>query len=188
MSNSIAGPFRHIIHTIFLIKLERCLKRIYFAIGFFSWFIGLAQAGIGDIAPDFTLKTADNSSYTLSQNKNKVIYLDFWASWCGPCKKSFPWMSKMQAKFPSTDFEVIAVNLDERMEDAQAFLKQTPAQFKVLFDSKGGSAKLYEVKGMPTSFLIDKNGKILFEHRGFQEHEALEMEKKIKAAIDSSAN
>lgn len=136
------------------------------------------------IAPDFSLKSADNTIYTLNKSRGNVIYLDFWASWCGPCRKSFLWMNKMQSKYSEKGFEIIAINLDEKNEDATSFLKEVPAQFRVLFDPKGITPKLYDLKGMPSSFLVDRNGKILLEHKGFNDADALELEKRIQSALD----
>ena len=111
-----------------------------------------AQEG-NNIASDFDLP-GKQSNVKLSDSKGKLVYLDFWASWCGPCKQSFPWMNALQEKYKSKGLEVIAVNLDANNEDAQKFLATTPAKFTVAFDSKGRTPLQYGVKGMPTSYLI----------------------------------
>jgi len=103
----------------------------------------------------------------LEQHKGEVIYLDFWASWCGPCRKSFPWMNDMQSKYQQQGFAVISINLDADHELAQSFLKDHPALFSVIYDPKGLTAKKYKVKGMPTSYLIGRDGKIKKAHTGF---------------------
>jgi thiol-disulfide isomerase/thioredoxin len=136
----------------------------------------------GDKAPDFSLP-GTHGMVKLSHETGSVIYLDFWASWCGPCHQSFPWMNQIQAKYKSKGLEVIAVNLDGKTEDARKFLSQMPAAFTVAFDSKGETPRLYGVKGMPTSFLIDRNGKIVFQHAGFRPADRDEIEKQIQAAL-----
>ena len=138
---------------------------------------------VGAQAPDFELPGAQ-ASVKLSKVPGKVIYLDFWASWCGPCRESFPWMNNMQAKFKQKGLQVIAINLDANNDDAQKFLSQHTAQFTVLFDPKGVTPRQYGVKGMPTSFLIGKDGKILAQHKGFNNSDRAEMEQKILAALE----
>lgn len=103
----------------------------------------------------------------LEQHKGDVIYLDFWASWCGPCRKSFPWMNDMQNKYQQQGFTVISINLDAEHELAQKFLKENPALFTVIYDPKGLTTRQYKVKGMPTSYLIGRDGQIKKAHTGF---------------------
>lgn len=137
----------------------------------------------GARAPDFELPDVQGS-VKLSQAQGKVIYLDFWASWCGPCRESFPWMNNMQAKFKEKGLQVIAINLDAKNEDARKFLSEHQAQFTVLFDPKGATPRQYGVKGMPTSFLIGKDGKVLAQHKGFNEAARAELEQKILSALE----
>lgn len=105
----------------------------------------------------------------LEQHAGKVIYLDFWASWCGPCRKSFPWMTKMQAQYQQQGFVVLSVNLDHNKQFADEFLQQVPADFPVIYDPRGELMKQYKIKGMPSSYLFDRNGKIIGRHAGFNE-------------------
>ena len=135
------------------------------------------------VAPDFDLP-GKQANVKLSNSKDKLIYLDFWASWCGPCKQSFPWMNAMQEKYQSQGFEVIAVNLDSHNDDAQKFLATTPAKFTVAFDSKGQTPRLYGVKGMPTSYLIGRDGKIIMQHMGFNAVDRDTLEQKIKVLLE----
>jgi len=138
---------------------------------------------VGSQAPDFELPGVQEP-VKLSKTQGKVVYLDFWASWCGPCRESFPWMNAMQAKFKQKGLQVIAINLDARNDDAQKFLSQHTAQFTVLFDSKGVTPRQYGVKGMPTSFLISKDGKVLAQHKGFNNADRVGLEQKILAALE----
>jgi peroxiredoxin len=137
----------------------------------------------GDKAPDFSLP-GKQGTVKLSDKTGSVIYLDFWASWCGPCRQSFSWMNQMQAKYKTKGFQVVGVNLDARTEDATRFLAQNPADFTIAFDSKGQTPKVFGVKGMPTSFLIDRSGKILLLHAGFRPADREELEKQIQAALE----
>jgi len=119
----------------------------------------------------------------LSDFKGKVVYLDFWASWCIPCRKSFPWMNDLEKRYGNKGFKVIAVNLDQEQEKAKAFLDKIPANFTVAYDPEGVSATVFKVKGMPSTYLIDRTGKIVFSHIGFREKEIPAMEQKIKQLL-----
>jgi thiol-disulfide isomerase/thioredoxin len=104
---------------------------------------------------------------TLAQHQGKVVYLDFWASWCGPCRKSFPWMNQMQQKYAQQGFVIISVNLDADKTLATEFLLENPANFLVIYDAKGDIAQHFKIQGMPSSLLIDKQGKVQQAHTGF---------------------
>ena len=119
----------------------------------------------------------------LQQHKGDVIYLDFWASWCGPCRKSFPWMNEMQNKYQHQGFTVISINLDAEYDLAQIFLKEHPALFSVVYDPKGLTAKAYKVKGMPTSYLIGRDGQIKKAHTGFLTKKTSIYEDQIKQLL-----
>lgn len=136
----------------------------------------------GQPAPDIELQYGGGTQ-KLSDMKGKVVYLDFWASWCVPCRQSFPWMNEMQRKYGPQGLQVVGVNLDAKRADADQFLAQVPAQFAVAFDAKGDSAKRAGVKGMPTSLLIDAQGKVVMVHQGFREDERAELEAKLAAAV-----
>lgn len=120
----------------------------------------------------------------LAAHKGKAIYVDFWASWCGPCKQSFPWMNAMQDKYAAMGLQVIAVNVDAKRADADRFLLKTPATFQVVYDPKGDSAKGYAVKAMPTSVLIDRSGRVTYVHAGFRDEDRAELEAKINDALN----
>ncbi len=139
---------------------------------------------VGQSAPDFDLATS-LAAVKLSDYKGKTVYLDFWASWCGPCKQSFPWMNEMQSRYGAKGFRVLGVNVDQKTEDAKAFLKDTPARFDVAFDPSGKTPKTYAIKGMPTSVLIGPDGKVLSVHSGFRNEQRAELEAQIAQALAS---
>ena len=120
----------------------------------------------------------------LAAHKGKAIYVDFWASWCGPCKQSFPWMNAMQDKYGAKGLQVIAVNVDAKRADADRFLLKTPATFQIVYDAKGDSARSYAVKAMPTSLLIDRNGRVSYVHAGFRDEDRADLEAKINDALN----
>ena len=125
--------------------------------------------------PDITLPFV-NTTQHLSDFKGKLVYLDFWASWCTPCRKSFPWMNKIQQKYADKGFEVIAVNLDKDKSQVMKFLKKYPAQFKIAYDPAGTSADAFNVKTMPSSFLINRKGHIVLKHNGFRKKDIQKIE------------
>lgn len=121
----------------------------------------------GQPAPDLRLPKGDGTLVSLAENRGKVVLVDFWASWCGPCKASFPALDALYQDLRDRGFEVIAVNVDERRADANAFLSDKPHAMPVVFDPKGTSPSAYGVSGMPTSFLIGRDGRVRFVHIGY---------------------
>lgn len=105
---------------------------------------------------------------TLASLQGRVVLLDFWASWCGPCRQSLPEYQKLRDEFSRDDFEVLAVSVDEERDDALAFLKKFPLQFPLLLDAGSEVARAYGLKGMPSSYLIDRHGVLRSSHVGFQ--------------------
>lgn len=120
-------------------------------------------------AENFTLADyrSPEKRYSLSDFEGKVVYLDFWATWCKPCRASFPWMNEMQAKYEAQGFEVVSINLDQEPLSIATFLNRYPANFKILLDPIGEVASDYELLGMPSSYLIDKDGVLRHTHTGF---------------------
>lgn len=109
----------------------------------------------------------DISELDLENYEGKVVYLDFWASWCKPCQRSFPWMNDLLSKYPAENFTVITVNLDAESEAMHRFLDRVPADFDIYHDPSGQIAEQFEIEGMPTSYLIDSSGKVVKKHVGF---------------------
>lgn len=130
-----------------------------------------------------TAAQADAPKLDLAQYQGKVVYLDFWASWCKPCRQSFPWMDAMQSKYAADGLVVVSVNLDEQRTDADKFLKQVPADFPVVYDPEGKLAEQYQLIGMPTSFLIGRDGKLVKRHSGFFDSSPAEYEGEIRTLL-----
>ena len=142
-----------------------------------AW-IGAALALLAVSWPGYAAPPA-----ALAPVAGRVIWVDFWASWCVPCRRSFPWLNEMQSKYESAGLEIIGVNLDKDRALADAFLAEVPAKFGLRFDPKGALAKEFEVQSMPSSFLIDANGKVLAAHFGFRTADTAEYEQAIKKAL-----
>jgi cytochrome c biogenesis protein CcmG/thiol:disulfide interchange protein DsbE len=125
--------------------------------------------------------TAAESQFDLTEFKGKVVVLDFWASWCVPCRRSFPWMNSMQEKYGDSGLVIIGVNMDSDAADAKSFLQAYPAEFKIVNDPDGDLAREYEVIAMPSSYIFDRNGVLVTRHLGFKvkrqdEYEAILLE------------
>jgi thiol-disulfide isomerase/thioredoxin len=136
----------------------------------------------GAPAPQFDLPGLDGA-IKLAKLQGKVVYVDFWASWCGPCRQSFPWMNEMQARYGGKGLQIVGVNVDAKSDDARQFLTTTPARFAIAFDPQGATPRSYGIKGMPSSVLIGPDGKVLLEHSGFREADRAELESKIQSAL-----
>lgn len=116
----------------------------------------------------------------------KVVYLDFWASWCSPCVTSFPWMQQMHETYSDQGLVVVAVNMDQEPELAEQFLKQYKVAFRIAYLNDGKLAEYFGVETMPTSFLIDRQGNVRFKHAGFHEHKQPEYEAHIRQLLFQS--
>jgi thiol-disulfide isomerase/thioredoxin len=119
----------------------------------------------------------------MAKHKGKIVYLDFWASWCVPCRKSFPWMNAIKRQYQQQGLVVMSVNLDADAELAKNFLQQTPADFAIIYDAKGSLAKKFKLKGMPSSYLFNRQGKLINVHVGFNDKKKLKYQKEIEQAL-----
>lgn len=149
-------------NRIILLILILCLMRSQI-----SW-----GAWINDSAPNFTAQNIHGKSVSMENMKGKVILIDFWASWCAPCKKEFPELQKLAERYKDSDIVILAINIDKKRENADAFLvKQIPIPQKmmILLDPESKVVSSYGARAMPTSFIIDKSGIIKYVHLGFRE-------------------
>lgn len=122
-------------------------------------------------------------TFQSSDYRGKVVVLDFWASWCVPCRRSFPWMNEMQQKYGDEGLVIVAVNLDNEALDAAKFLQAYPAEFKIAYDPERNLARDYGVEAMPSSFLIDRDGTVIERHRGFKTANTDDYEAAIISAL-----
>ena len=143
----------------------------------------LGAAAAAEKAPDFKLPQMDGSSLTLSELRGNVVYVDFWATWCPPCRESFPWMESMQQRYQDLGLQVVAISLDQKRDLIENFLKSHKASFTILHDGDGGSAEAFKVKGMPSSYLVDRKGNIRLRHAGFNDGDKAELESQIKQLL-----
>ncbi|WP_448567885.1 TlpA family protein disulfide reductase [Thalassotalea ganghwensis] len=127
--------------------------------------------------------TLDDFQQLMAEQQGKVVYLDFWASWCVPCRRSFPWMNEMQSQYQGKGFVVISVNVDAEKRYAEQFLEEVPASFEIFYDPNGEVAKAFKLKGMPSSFIFNKDGKLVSSHVGFNEEKKQRYQQEIEQLL-----
>ena len=130
---------------------------------------------------------AQAAELDLSAYRGKVVYVDFWASWCGPCRQSFPWLDGLEREYGAQNFVVIGVNVDQDHGKAERFLTDTPADFPIVYDPKGEIATAYKVTGMPSGVLIDRTGHVRFQHAGFSEKQKGLYEEQLQTLLEEKS-
>lgn len=129
------------------------------------------------------LPTLDGGELTLNDLRGQVVLLDFWASWCGPCRESFPWMNDIQQRYGDDGLVILGVNLDQDPAAARAFLQAIPANFTIAFDSQAQWPEAYGLIGMPSSYLLDRQGRVRASHTGFHSGRVADYEASIKQLL-----
>lgn len=124
---------------------------------------------VGQQAPDFTLRSNQGDNKKLSEYRGKVVLINFWASWCGPCQQELPKLSELKSLHDEYDFELLAINIDEEPKKALRLIKKLGLTFPVLFDDEKQVSKSYDIDAMPMTILIDRNGDVRYMHRGYKE-------------------
>ena len=152
-------------------------RRIDFGIGLMSLLISAFSAASTSVT------TTSGPELDLELLRGQVVYLDFWASWCGPCRQSFPWMNDLQKSLSQQGLVVVAVNVDHERADADRFLYAYAPSFRIVYDPQGSLAERWHVKGMPTSVLIGRDGKPVLMHQGFHLSERADLEVAIRGAL-----
>ena len=127
----------------------------------------LAVNPTGSPAPQFTLGSRAGQSVSLAQYKGQVVMLNFWASWCGPCRQEMPLLESIYKKYNRLGFTMIGVNVEPDSNAANEWLKATPVSFPILYDKDSKVSKMYDVAGMPSTVIIDRTGKVRWLHKGF---------------------
>ena len=134
-------------------------------------------------AANFTLKSRSGKNIKLSELRGQVVMLNFWASWCGPCRKEMPLLEKIHKKYKRLGFTLLGVNVEENSSAAKNYLKDVRVTFPILFDTTNKTSKLYDVSAMPTTILIDRNGKKRFLHKGYKAGYENDYVKQIKKLL-----
>ncbi len=140
-------------------------------------------ASVSGPAPNFTLKSLAGSNFKLSETRGKVVLLNFWASWCGPCRKEMPLLNNLHNKYKSLGFTVLGVNVEQKTSKARDFINSRPVDFPILLDSSNKVSKLYKVVAMPSTVLIDRDGKMRYLHQGYKPGDEKAYRKMVKKLI-----
>jgi len=143
---------------------------------------GAAKPSGSRTAPAFSLP-ARGGTACLDSLRGRVVLVDFWASWCVPCRRSFPWMNTMVERYGRKGLSVVAINLDKDRDAADRFLEQQPASFMIAFDPAGRTAETFGVSAMPMSFLVGRDGAILYSHAGFDSRKTGPLETLIEEKL-----
>ncbi|MCX7096935.1 MAG: TlpA disulfide reductase family protein [Methylococcales bacterium] len=145
-----------------------------------------SAVAVGDKAPDCELSALGaGQAGKLSQYKGKVVYVDFWASWCGPCAQSFPFLNELHKQLGGQGLQIVGVNMDENADDANTFLAKIPASFPVAADASKQCAKDFDVQAMPSSYIIDNKGVVHHIHLGFRPGAADELQSTIQGLLSA---
>lgn len=129
---------------------------------------GLQAKEMNEPAPDFTLKSRSGENLRLEDFRGQVVMLNFWASWCGPCRQEMPLMDDIHERYKDLGFTVLAVNVDENRDEALRFLDKVPVSYPILYDPESQVSEQYNVQAMPTTLMIDRNGNARFVHYGYK--------------------
>lgn len=149
-------------------------------------FLGISVANAAAVkgpAPNFTLKSLNGKNLKLSEMRGNVVLINFWASWCGPCRQEMPLLNALHKKYEPLGFTVLGVNVEEKTGDARGFLGNFPVDFPVLLDSSNKVSKLYDVVAMPTTVVVDRDGNMRFLHKGYKPGDEKEYRKMVKKLI-----
>jgi peroxiredoxin len=128
----------------------------------------VARAAAPAPAPDFTLPARDGGNVRLSDLRGQVVMINFWATWCGPCRQEMPLLQQIQAKYEPLGFTLVGINVEPDSAAAMTWLKQVSVSFPILFDQKNVVAEQFGVQGMPSSVFVDRAGNVRYVHRGYQ--------------------
>ena len=169
------------------------IKIIHFWVLFFlvEFIVGLGMPSsahaneVTRVAPDFTVRSLDGTrDIKLSNYRGHVVYLDFWASWCGPCRKSMPVMELLSQRYADKGLVVLAVSVDEELQQAREFAGRWTLSYELAHSADGKVAEAYSLRGMPSSFVIDTDGRIIYQHLGFNNKDIEKIEAKLNSVLN----
>ena len=142
-----------------------------------------AIAEVSGEAPDFALKSAGGENIRLSELRGEVVLINFWASWCGPCRQEMPHLEALYQKYEPLGFELLAVNVEQDRRKADKMLKKQPVSFPVLFDDRNEVSKLYEVIAMPSTVIVDRDGNVRHVHHGYKPGYEQDYQQQVRSLI-----
>ena len=129
----------------------------------------LASSGLeGQLAPDFALKSSTGENLRLSEYRGNVVMINFWATWCGPCRQEMPLLDELYVRYERVGFSLLGVNIDDDSRRAMQMIEELGVSFPVLFDARKEVSRLYEVEAMPVTVLVDRAGNVRYVHHGYK--------------------
>ena len=164
-------------------NIIKTLTLIGFTLMFSTSVTYAASEKLSGKAANFTLKSRSGKNIKLSELRGEVVMLNFWASWCGPCRKEMPLLEKIHKKYKKLGFTLLGVNVEQDTRAAKRYLKDVKVSFPILFDPANKTSKLYNVSAMPTTILIDRNGNKRFLHKGYKAGYENNYKKEIKKLL-----
>lgn len=160
--------------------MSKLLRSLVVAVGLFGLFTLPASAtSISGNAPDFTLHSRSGKNIRLSDYRGQVVLLNFWASWCGPCRQEMPRLETLYRRYKQLGFVILGVNVDSDSTKANNYLRDIKVTFPILYDTQNAVAKSFNVNAMPTTVIIDRNGKKRFLHQGYEPGYVQEYRKEV---------
>jgi len=142
-----------------------------------------AMPAIGTVAPDFTLRSDSGINVKLSERRGQVVMINFWATWCGPCRQEMPELERLYQKYRKAGFVILGVSVDDKPESARAMARKLNVSFPILFDNRKQASSRYDVDAMPSTLLVDRNGKVRYLHRGYRSGVEVQYEEKLKELL-----
>lgn len=158
-------------------------KRVLLAVALSVVTLTGSAADVSGPAPDFTLKSRSGANVKLSELRGQVVMLNWWASWCGPCRQEMPLLDQLQKQYADYGFVLLGLNVDENTEQAERLLGQIPVDFDILFDPTSSTSELYGIDAMPSTILVDRDGNMRFLHRGYKPGYEDDYDAQVKALV-----
>ncbi len=140
-------------------------------------------AAVKGPAPNFTLKSMSGKNLKLSEMTGNVVLINFWASWCGPCREEMPLLNALHKKYAPLGFTVLGVNVEEQLDGARGFLSNVPVDFPILLDNKNKVSKQYKVIAMPTTVVVDRDGNMRYLHEGYKPGDEKKYRQMVKKLV-----
>jgi len=174
-------------NLILVIKsIKKLLFKAVFKCAFLVVFLSSLSAqalSIGDTAPDFTLKSLQGKNLKLAEQRGQIILINFWASWCGPCRKEMPILQNLHTKYQDLGVAVWGVNVEQENQAGRDFLADLNLSFPIFFDQTNTISANYQVEAMPTTVIVDRDGKVRYIFRGYKDGYEKKYAKAIKKLI-----